>query len=195
MAFIGLVLSPLPATALLGYAALLLVAVGSDLLLAARISDLRLWREPSPSIRLGSGTETVLVISNAGRRGLRGRIRDAWLPSAGVQPREHPLRVPPGERRRVVSTLTPTRRGARRSAQVTIRTYGPLGLAARQRRFAVPGTLRVLPPFTSRKFLPEKISRLRQLDGAVLVRRRGQGAEFDSLREYVTGDDVRSIDW
>ncbi len=24
---------------------------------------------------------------------------------------------------------------------------------------------------------------------------RGQGTEFDSLREYVRGDDVRSIDW
>jgi uncharacterized protein (DUF58 family) len=27
------------------------------------------------------------------------------------------------------------------------------------------------------------------------VRVRGQGTEFDSLREYVRGDDVRSIDW
>ena len=27
------------------------------------------------------------------------------------------------------------------------------------------------------------------------LHRRGQGTEFDSLREYVVGDDVRSIDW
>ena len=33
------------------------------------------------------------------------------------------------------------------------------------------------------------------IDGAVAVRVRGQGTEFDSLREYVEGDDVRSIDW
>ena len=55
--------------------------------------------------------------------------------------------------------------------------------------------MRVLPPFTSRKFLPEKLARLRELDGAVTLNRRGQGTEFDSLREYVDGDDVRSIDW
>ena len=55
--------------------------------------------------------------------------------------------------------------------------------------------MRVLPPFTSRKFLPEKLARLRQIDGAVVVRQRGQGSEFDSLREYVIGDDVRAIDW
>jgi uncharacterized protein (DUF58 family) len=44
-------------------------------------------------------------------------------------------------------------------------------------------------------FLPEKLARLRQIDGAVAVNRRGQGTEFDSLRDYVDGDDVRSIDW
>jgi uncharacterized protein (DUF58 family) len=53
----------------------------------------------------------------------------------------------------------------------------------------------VLPPFTSRRFLPEKLARLRIIDGATVIRGRGQGTEFDTLREYVLGDDVRSIDW
>ena len=92
-------------------------------------------------------------------------------------------------------TLTPTRRGERRAARVAVRAHGPLGLAARQRQLTVPGTLQVLPPFTSRRYLPEKLSRLRRIDGAVLVRQRGQGSEFDSLRTYVLGDDVRAIDW
>jgi uncharacterized protein (DUF58 family) len=91
--------------------------------------------------------------------------------------------------------LRPSRRGERVTAQVTVRSFGPLRVAARQRRVAVPGVLRVLPAFGSRRFLPEKLSRLRQIDGAVLVRQRGQGSEFDSLRAYVIGDDVRAIDW
>ncbi len=37
--------------------------------------------------------------------------------------------------------------------------------------------------------------RLRELDGQHRSLLRGQGSEFDSLREYVVGDDVRSIDW
>ena len=48
-----------------------------------------------------------------------------------------------------------------------------------------------LAPF----LLPAKLDRLRQLDGLLLARTRGQGTEFDALREYVEGDDVRSIDW
>jgi uncharacterized protein (DUF58 family) len=53
----------------------------------------------------------------------------------------------------------------------------------------------VLPPFLSRQHLPAKLARLRALDGQHKSLIRGQGSEFDSLREYVIGDDVRSIDW
>lgn len=70
-----------------------------------------------------------------------------------------------------------------------------MGLAARQVSLANHGVLRVLPPFNSRKHLPSRLARLRELDGATRLMVRGQGTEFDSLREYVRGDDVRSIDW
>jgi uncharacterized protein (DUF58 family) len=53
----------------------------------------------------------------------------------------------------------------------------------------------VLPPFGSRKHLPSRLARLRDLDGQKLALIRGQGTEFDSLRDYVPGDDVRAIDW
>ncbi|MFT4229531.1 MAG: DUF58 domain-containing protein, partial [Microbacterium sp.] len=43
--------------------------------------------------------------------------------------------------------------------------------------------------------LPSRVARLRELDGNTSVLVRGQGTEFDSLREYVRGDDVRAIDW
>src|SRR5207248_11426109 len=60
---------------------------------------------------------------------------------------------------------------------------------------SAPGTVRARPPFHSRRHLPARLARLRELDGRQAVRVRGQGTEFDSLREYVVGDDVRSIDW
>ena len=78
---------------------------------------------------------------------------------------------------------------------VTVRSVGPLGIAGRQCSRRVPWTVRVLPPFLSRKHLPARLAKLRELDGMLPVLVRGQGTEFDSLREYVVGDDVRSIDW
>jgi uncharacterized protein (DUF58 family) len=68
-------------------------------------------------------------------------------------------------------------------------------VAARQRSLPAPGLVRVLPPFGSRRHLPSKLAQLREIDGRTTLRIRGQGTEFDSLRDYVVGDDVRSIDW
>ena len=78
---------------------------------------------------------------------------------------------------------------------MTARSIGPLGLAGRQSSHRVPWQIRILPPFLSRKHLPSRLAKLRELEGMTPVLIRGQGTEFDSLREYVIGDDVRSIDW
>ena len=167
----------------------------ADVAMAASPRKLSLARELPQRVRLGETVNSTLVVMNTGRRTLRGIVRDAWQPSAGANPTRSRVSIPPGERRAITTALTPIRRGERRAAPVTVRSYGPLRLAARQATIALPGAIRVLPPFTSRKHLPSRLARLRELDGRTSVMIRGQGTEFDSLREYVRGDDVRSIDW
>lgn len=176
-------------------AGVLVLGVLLDLALAAPVRRLRLERTGGSSVRLGESVSSTLTVVPAGRRTARVLLRDAWPPSAGAAPTRHRVVVPPGERRRVTTTLTPTRRGDRHADRVTVRSSGPLGLAARQGSHRVPGTVRALPPFASRRHLPARLARLRELDGRRAVQVRGQGTEFDSLREYVPGDDVRSIDW
>ena len=166
-----------------------------DALLAPRPGDLLLRRGGIPAKRLGESADSVLTVANTGSRRVRGLLRDAWQPSAGAVGDRHRIDLRPGERVRLTTRLTPTRRGDRLADAVTIRVRGPLGVAARQRSFAVPGLVRALHPFASRKHLPGKLARLREIDGRSAVRTRGQGTEFDSLRDYVEGDDVRSIDW
>jgi uncharacterized protein (DUF58 family) len=180
---------------MLAWAGVVLAGLVLDLLVAGSPRAVTVQREPVPTVRLGEPAEAVLVLANVGRRRVRGLVRDAWQPSAGVQDPRHRLQLPAGQRRRIVTRLRPTRRGDRYVQQVTIRSVGPLGLAARQVSLRAPGRVRVLPPFTSRKHLPSKLARLRELDGRTALRVRGQGTEFDSLRDYVIGDDVRSIDW
>ena len=195
LTLLGVLLAIASTGVVLLYAAALAVVAVGDVALAGRIGDLRLERQPSSAVRLGETGESRLRVTNDGRRTVRATVRDAWVPSAGVRPARHDVVVPRAERRVLVTALRPTRRGERRATFVIVRSFGPLGLLARQRRLPAPGSVRVLPAFTSRRYLPEKLSRLRQLDGVVLVRQRGQGTEFDSLRTYVLGDDVRSIDW
>ncbi|MUL39952.1 DUF58 domain-containing protein [Streptomonospora sp. PA3] len=174
---------------------LLAAAVLADVLLAPSPRALRFERSGDTSVRLGERAEVALVVANPARRAVRGLLRDAWAPSACAEPRRRRIRVPGGGRVRLTTALTPTRRGDQAAAGVTVRSVGPLGLAARQATHSVPWTVRALPPFHSRRHLPGKLSRLRELDGRQAALVRGQGSEFDSLREYVPGDDVRSIDW
>lgn len=193
---IGLVfLAPQHGFTVLAIAILIAVAVCYDIALAASPLALRLERTGATTGRLGESAEVALVITNSGSSRLRGWVRDAWPPSAASTPRAWRVDLAPGASVRLTTTLHPTRRGERTAAGVTIRAAGPLGLAARQRTRPAPWTYRVLPAFTSRRLLPEKLARLRELDGTVVVLTRGQGSEFDSLRGYVDGDDARSIDW
>ncbi|WP_445153888.1 DUF58 domain-containing protein [Arthrobacter sp. Hor0625] len=174
---------------------LLAAAAFLDLALAARPQDLSVHRADPGNVPLGGSAESVLTVANAGRRTLHAVVRDAWQPSAGAREPVQRLLVPAGEHRRMRVALRPTRRGELAAAHVTVRSFGPLGLAARQRTLPCPGSLRVLPPFRSRRHLPSKLRQLRELDGKAAVQIRGAGTEFDSLRDYVRGDDVRSIDW
>jgi uncharacterized protein (DUF58 family) len=188
-------LSPLPAGTFVILLAVLLTALAVDIGLAASPSRLRYTRSPDRSARLAQQSDVGLLIHNDGSRRFRGQIRDAWPPSARAQPRTQPVDIPAGQHQHVQTQLRPVRRGDLRATVVTARSIGPLGLAGRQGSQPVPGRLRVLPPFLSRKHLPARLAKLREIDGLLPTLIRGQGTEFDSLREYVVGDDVRSIDW
>jgi uncharacterized protein (DUF58 family) len=166
-----------------------------DLLLAAPLQQVSVERSAPANVTLGGVTDTVLTVHNSGSRRLRAVVRDAWQPSAGAEDPVQETEVPPGERRRLKVRLRPVRRGDLSAPHLTLRSFGPLRLAARQKTVQAPGSLRVLPPFNSRRHLPSKLRRLRELDGKAAVQIRGAGTEFDSLRDYVRGDDVRSIDW
>jgi len=174
---------------------LLLAAIVVDLLLAVPVSALRLARDGDSRIRLGETATVTISLANTSARTLRAQVRDAWPPSARAQPARSPVRVPGGDARSITVTVRPARHGDCVADRVTVRSFGPLGLAARQRGHRLPWTVRALPPFHSRRHLPGKLAQLRELDGQHRAVRPGQGSEFDSLRSYVTGDDVRSIDW
>ncbi|USX55898.1 DUF58 domain-containing protein [Lentzea sp. HUAS12] len=174
--------------------AVLLACVAVDLGLAAPVRPLTFSRGGATSVRTGEPCAVQLTVHNPGRR-LRGVLRDGWAPSAGVVNDRVAVDVPAGGSRVLSFELRPVRRGDRTADRVTVRSHGPLGIAARQGSHVVPWTVRALPPFHSRRHLPPLLERLRELDGRRASLIRGAGTEFDSLRAYVIGDDVRSIDW
>ncbi|WP_067198476.1 DUF58 domain-containing protein [Microbacterium sp. XT11] len=201
---VGIGVIPLVLTGLAGFppyavfgiwVALCAALVALDVLLAPSPRRVAVSRRVPTRARIGEPVPVSVALHNLGTRTLHAELRDAWQPTAGAPADRPRLIVPQGERRRVDIPLLPRRRGELSSEFVVIRSRGPLGLAGRQAVHRVRGALRVLPAFTSRKHLPSRLARLRELDGNTSIQVRGQGTEFDSLREYVRGDDVRSIDW
>lgn len=177
-------------------AALLLI----DVALTASPKQVLVERRLPRTARLGEDAPASVLLRNPTNRRMRGVFSDGWSPAAGLpwtgsEATGVPVDLPASERRAFSSVLRPTRRGDISTAHVTLRVRGPLGLVARQATLPAPGSIKVLPPFNSRRQLASKLQRLRELDGRAAVQIRGAGTEFDSLRDYVRGDDVRSIDW
>jgi uncharacterized protein (DUF58 family) len=113
----------------------------------------------------------------------RGASRfSARIPAAGI------LELP--------ATYRGTRRGRSWLGQLRLRLTGPLGLVRRQARLAGRSTLRIQPALLqlSNTLALAASERWRDL-GVRRLRRRGGLTEFESLREYVPGDDVRMVDW
>src|SRR5947207_4962365 len=129
---------------------LVLVApTAADVALAAPVRRVRLTRSGDTRVLLGDRASVVLEIVNPARRALRAVVRDAWQPSAGATPPHTRLTVAAGGRALLTTQLRPDRRGDKAAAAVTIRSLGPLGLAARQGRRPAPWTVRVLPRSTA----------------------------------------------
>ena len=102
----------------------------------------------------------------------------------------------PGERAAFAYSVRPTERGAYSWGSVNAYATGPLGLL--QRRFR-DGSEETRPAYPSiiqmrRYAFLAATNRLSEA-GVRPVRRRGHAHEFDRLRDYAPGDDVRRINW
>jgi uncharacterized protein (DUF58 family) len=95
----------------------------------------------------------------------------------------------------VTYNLRPTARGEFGFGHVVCFAASPLGLLRRRFRAAEPATVKVYPAYQQlRQYQLLAISGSNQV-GARRVRRLGHSLEFEKIKDYVQGDDVRTINW
>lgn len=192
LALLGL----LPGGAALAAAGLLLLVALPDALALRRLPSPQVERDLPPVVPVGVERAVVLRLRSSIGRPLAVQVHDLhpgdWpvfgLPRAAV--------LPPGRELDLTYRLTPGERGAFQFDGCALRLLSPLRLWRQQRRVAVPQLVRVYPNFAPlAKLALIGAERASRVVGAHLKRRRGEGTEFQQLREYRSGDALRQIDW
>lgn len=109
---------------------------------------------------------------------------------------EFKLILEPGEKRTTSYWLRPVKRGEYSFGAVNTLTTTPLQLIARRFRFSEDKLVPVYPSFIQmRKYELLAISRNLQEAGIKKIRRIGHNQEFELIKEYVSGDDFRTVNW
>ncbi len=93
-------------------------------------------------------------------------------------------------------SMTPRARGDATFGDVWLRYRSPLNLAERWARARLTQSVRVYPNMQETQKMRIYLIRSRQIElEKRLKRQRGQGREFESLRDYREGDEFRDISW
>jgi len=154
-------------------------------------------REAPPAFSVGRALPVTYRWTNPLRRRLVLVVREVFppelRPEQGIERR---LQIEAGKPLRDEVHLTPTHRGKGAGGRLHLRILGPWGLVWRQVRREVPWQATVYPNLigASLRSLPTQAQRRREA-GFRNVRRLGEGRLFESLKEWVPGEDTRNIDW
>jgi uncharacterized protein (DUF58 family) len=189
----------------LGYAMLVWDGV---VLLAALADGLRLpppraitiERSWSNAPALDSETEIELAVEFlAPERGgtiLECSLTDDLPLALVATPATHKLRAYQGIRASLRYKIEPRERGDAQTGSVFVRYASGLGLVERWARAPLEQTVRVYPALRQGEDQQIFLARGRQIDLQLRQQRqRGLGRDFESLREYLEGDDLRDVCW
>jgi len=195
-ALLGVVWPPLWAP-LAGALAVLVALLVWDALLLRAMPPLGVERTLPARAFVGRATEIVLVLRNdGGRPAALELVDDAPRDLAPVEPRFVGLVVPARGSLAVRYAIGPAERGDRPFGPAIALLRSPLGFLRRRQVGGAGDCLRVYPDTT--RFLRPEALRPRSVFAAIGVRparTRGEGTEFESLRDYVPGDEPRRVDW
>jgi len=148
--------------------------------------------------RFSNGEENTLswTIQNNYPFPAKLQLIDEFPENWQIRDFERRARLEPGEKTKLDYIFRPRERGAFHFGNLYLFIKSPLQLVVRRKTFTVPQTVRVYPAFLL----------LRQFEfkahitdpgntGYKQVRKTGHSLEFEQIREYVSGDDIRSINW
>lgn len=158
-----------------------------------RLEVRRMWKEP-PS--LGQKMNVTLEVRNTSRASISAEIQDEAPDTFSRTLPSGELAVPAGSAASFAYAIEPHARGDARFGDAWLRYRSAWRLAERWARARIGQEVRVYPNLQQAQKVRLYMIRSRQIELEKRFRRqRGQGREFESLREYREGDEFRDISW
>ena len=176
---------------------LVLVAIACvDLLISPGPSDVEVRREISEVLSVGASNPATLILRNRAQGALTLTVHDDPGPLCEVARLPQTINVGSGKEGTVHYIVKPHHRGASEMPAVHLRFPTRLGLWMRQQVRTLKTAVRIYPDIRAvyRYELMARQNRLSEI-GVRMVRMPGQGREFERLREFRYGDEIRQIDW
>jgi len=191
----GALFPPMTAAGVL-YLLVLSAYAAGDAVLLTRRGRIRVTRVLPARVSLSVPTRVALEVHNLSRRTVRVRLAEELPEGVDAEPAECEGRFKPGQRRSLEYRLVARRRGRRRLSSIDVRVLPAMGLFYRQFRLDMPADLHVFPNLVSIRKYELLVRRgLAREQGVARLRQIGPGAEFESLRQYVVGDDIARVEW
>jgi uncharacterized protein (DUF58 family) len=179
--------------------ALFIVLLVSDLfLLYLTGRDIVLLTREIPE-KLSNGDKNIVSISIKNNHffTVSATIIDEIPHQFQVRNLKIPVKLKPFEEKHFEYTLTPGKRGEYEFGKTNVFVSTPLSIL--NRRFTFNNTNLIVPVYPSflniRKFEFLAVTNRLTEVGIKRVRKVGQHSEFDQIKEYVKGDDIRTINW
>ncbi len=176
--------------------ALLVLGTLADGWLARRSTTPGVERAVSHTMALGTWTNVTLSIRNDSARTLSMSVFDHHPHPFHCRDLSQSIVAPAGRAVTVTYAVKPTRRGRWRFPGCQLRLRSPLGLLTVSRFVETVGEVNVYPNYSAvTKFALLGTDNSFSQSGIRRRQRRGEGTEFQQLREYRQGDTFRQIDW
>ena len=180
------------------------LAGGVAVALLALIDGWRLRRTPPPTVQrelapvlpLGPEARVGLRLRGTTRRAQKLRLHDLHPGGWAVRGMPRSVTLPPGSDVLLDYAVTPDARGQFTFDGCHVQLRSPWHCWSARRVLGAASTVRVYPNFAALVELAGLSVELASRSvGARLQRRRGEGTEFQELRDYRVGDSLRKIDW
>jgi len=180
------------------YDAALILAAAADVFYSRRLqAGLTAMREFEGRFSIGEAREVLLVFDNGSARNLHIRFKDEFPPEMFLKDdREGLLTISPHDQAGFAYHVVPPRRGIYSFGTTAVRVKSPLGLIWYQTQVGAAESVKVYPNMRRAREMELRALGARSFF-AVQRRavRRGEGREFESMRDYVRGDELRHISW